>query len=244
MGALSRPCRRLRGGGNPLGTRASGAIGPTVVESVQGVGARESPRPQRDGEQKGRGLGGEAWARSWRLPWGHGRLRPSFSQAGQCFHSAQGVNREEELGVTGHPACPVQGQATGGHHEVEVGMVVHLLAPGVEQGQEADASPEVPGVDGDFQEGMGGRLEEEAVDGSTVLQGQRSQESGQREDDVGVGDGKEVGTLGVQPLGRLAALALGAVPVPARVVGDPSLPTLVALVHVPAQRRSPALEQG
>jgi hypothetical protein len=97
-----------------------------------------------------------------------------LGEKGQKFtpeDPAQDTDREEELGRTGHPACSVQGQAAGGHHAVEVGMVVELLTPGMEQGEEADASPEVPGIGADLEEGLGGRLEEEAVNRSAVLEG-------------------------------------------------------------------------
>jgi len=61
---------------------------------------------------------------------------------------------------------------------------------------------------------------------------------------VEVGDGQEVRLLGLEPLGRLAALALGTVPVPAGVVGDLQLPAVVTPLDVSTQNPGPALGDG
>jgi hypothetical protein len=46
---------------------------------------------------------------------------------------------------------------------VDVGVVLEVLPPGVEDGQEADLGPEVLGIGGDLLQGLGGGAEEKAV---------------------------------------------------------------------------------
>ena len=73
---------------------------------------------------------------------------------------------------------------------------------------------------------------------------QGSQKLGQGEHDVEVGDGQKVRLLSLEPLGRLAALALGAVPVPAGVVGDLPLAAVITRLDVTTQGARPALGDG
>ena len=47
--------------------------------------------------------------------------------------------------------------------------MLQVLAPGVEHGQEADLGPEMFGVGGDLPQGLGGGLEQEAVDLPLIL---------------------------------------------------------------------------
>jgi hypothetical protein len=77
-----------------------------------------------------------------------------------------------------------------------------------------------------------------------VLQGQGCEDLGQGEHDVEVGDGEEMRLLGLEPPGRLAALALGAVPVSAGVVGDLPLAAVITCLNVATQDARPALGDG
>src|SRR5262249_19131147 len=62
----------------------------------------------------------------------------------------------------------------------------------------------------------------------------------QREDDVEVGHGQQLGFPLLHPLSRRGALALGAMPVAAAVVGDGRVGALLAARNVPASWRSHA----
>ena len=56
-------------------------------------------------------------------------------------------------------------------------MVLEVLAPGVEDGQQADLGPEVLGIGGELQQGLGGGPEQQAVDhrvGSASASGPRT----------------------------------------------------------------------
>jgi hypothetical protein len=61
------------------------------------------------------------------------------------------------------------------------------LAPGVEDGEEAEASTEVARVLGDLLERPGRGAQQKIVDDSRVLEGERCKGLGQGEDHVGIG---------------------------------------------------------
>ena len=64
---------------------------------------------------------------------------------------------------------------------------------------------------------------------------------GKREDDVEVSDRQQVGLALGQPRARGGALALGAVPVAAAVVGDPLMAAVLAGLDMTAQSRRAAM---
>ena len=118
-------------------------------------------------------------------------------------------------------------------------MMLQVLAPSVEDGEKADLSSEMLGVGGDPTKGLGGGLKEEAVDHPGVLQGDRVERRGESEDDMEVFDGEQLGLACLHPVGGSGGLALGAVAVAARVVGDLLMPAPVTRLDVPAQRGGP-----
>ena len=119
-------------------------------------------------------------------------------------------------------------------------MVLEVLAPGVQDGQEPDLGPEVLRVGGDLLQGLGGGTEQEAVDHPGVLQGDRAEHCRERKDHMEVLDREQFRCPGLHPLRRGGGLALGAVAVAARVISDLPMPAAVALLDVPAQRGGPA----
>jgi hypothetical protein len=132
--------------------------------------------------------------------------------------AAQDPHGKKEVRGGGYPSRPIGGQAAGGHHAVDVGMEREFLAPGVEDSEEPDLGPEVTGVGSHLEQGPRCSLKEESIDHPRVLKGQRGQKLRQGEDHVEVWDGQQMRLLGIEPLGRLTTLALGAMPVAAGVV--------------------------
>jgi len=169
---------------------------------------------------------------------------PELSQELAPEQAAQDPDGKEEVGRRGDPPGSIRGQSPSGHDTVQVGMMREGLAPGMENSQEPDGGPEVAGVGRHLQQCPGRSLEQEPIDHLRVLEGHGGQELGQGEHDVEVGDGQEVRLLGLEPLGRLTALALGTVPVPAGVVGDLPLAAVVTLLDVAPQSAGPALDHG
>jgi hypothetical protein len=101
--------------------------------------------------------------------------------------AAEDAHGQEEAGPTRLPGASVLGQAPGGDHAVDMGVMDQSLAPGVENDEEADLSAEVARVGGNVLKRPGCRAQEKGVDEVGAVQGERRQGLGQCEDDVGVG---------------------------------------------------------
>jgi hypothetical protein len=106
----------------------------------------------------------------------------------------------------------------------------------VEDGSKADAGAQVLRVGGDPCHGLDGGAEQEVVDHGLVLEGDRGDLGGQREDDVEVSDRQEIGFPIGQPVSRGRALAPWAVPVAAGVVGDAQMAAVVAAFDMATER--------
>ncbi len=72
------------------------------------------------------------------------------SQELAAKHAAKHAHRQEESRPAGDPTRAIRSQATSRHDAMHMRMVLKVLTPGVEDGQEADLSPEVLGVGGDL----------------------------------------------------------------------------------------------
>ncbi len=153
--------------------------------------------------------------------------------------AAEDTNRQEEPRPAGDPPRGVGREPAAGDDAMDVGVVLEVLPPGVQHGEEADLGPEVLGIGGDLSQGGGGGLEQEAVDHPRVLQGDRVERRGQGEDDVEIRDRQEFRFAGLRPVGGGVCLTLGAVAIAAGVVGDPPVPAPVAGFDMAAQRRGP-----
>ena len=77
--------------------------------------------------------------------------------------------------------------------------------------------------------------EQQVVDDGLVLERDWRDRGRQGEDEVIVGDRQQIVSLGFQPLSRRRALALRAMTVPARVVGDLNMGAVVAALDVTAE---------
>jgi hypothetical protein len=100
------------------------------------------------------------------------------------------------------------------------------------------------GVAGDCDQHFGGHVEQQAVDHGLVLVRDVGDGRWQREDHVVVLHRQQIGLPGVEPALGGTALALRAVPVPARVVGDLVGTATVATQNVTPQCRAAALFDG
>src|SRR5713226_3805177 len=122
-------------------------------------------------------------------------------------------------------------------------MVGHRRAPGVEDGGEADAGAEVPGIGGDGEQRFGRRAEQQIVDHRLVLVGERGDLGRQGEDQVEVADRQQIGLARGEPILRRRTLALGTMPVAARVVGDPAVAAILTALDMTAEgSRAAALD--
>ena len=123
-------------------------------------------------------------------------------------------------------------------------MVSERRAPGVQDGQDADACAEVLGVGRDGDQRLGRCLKEQIVDHGLVLIGDVGDGPRQREHHVIVRHRQELGLARREPFLRCGALALRAMPIAAGVVGDLRVRALLAARDMAAQRRRPAALDG
>ena len=171
---------------------------------------------------------------------------PGLMQRREAFEkqppeqARQRPDGQEEAGLAGDPARTVRRQAAAGHNHVHVRVVSQSRAPGVQHGGEANASPQVFWVGRNGDRRLGGGPEQQVVDDGLVLERDWRDRGRQGEDEVIVGDRQQIVSLGFQPLSRRRALALRAMTVPARVVGDLNMGAVVAALDVTAKRRSAA----
>jgi hypothetical protein len=133
------------------------------------------------------------------------------------------------------------GEAAAGDQAVEVGMVHEVLAPGVEDGREAQFGLEA--LPAELEQCSAGALKEQAVERGLVLEDERAQGGGEGEDPVEIADGQERAPLLLEPLAAALVLAGGAVAVAAAVGPPMGAVTLLALPHRPAQLSGATLGQ-
>src|SRR5208283_4034271 len=115
-------------------------------------------------------------------------------------------------------------------------MMMEVLAPGMEHGQEADPRAQMFGVGGDSQEGFGRSAKEHAVNDPLVLEGQGRDRPGQREDDVKVLDRQQLAGALFEPRRAGGALALRAMAIAAGAIGNRAVAAAVALFDVATER--------
>ncbi len=92
-------------------------------------------------------------------------------------------------------------------------MMFHFLVPCVEHAEEADLRAQMFGVACDFEQRFRTEPKQQVVDEPLVLQCERSQAAGQREDDVSVAGGQDLGRTRLDPALSGIGLALRAMPV-------------------------------
>ena len=147
----------------------------------------------------------------------------------------KGLDGQEETVAGGDPGIGIGTQPTARDHNMQMGMKVEILIPGVEHCREADLGPQALIVPGKLQEGAGSGCEEEIEDEFLVEQGQGVEFVGQGDHQVKVVSWQESLPTFFQPLCLLEALALGTVAIAAGVIGDRQVTAAMsAKVHVSA----------
>lgn len=99
-------------------------------------------------------------------------------------------------------------------------------------------------VGGDRDQRLGRGLEQDAVDRGLVVVGNVSDQRRQREDNVIVGHGQQLSLSIGEPFSGCRTLALRAVAIAARVVGNACVGTRLAAFDMPAESRRAAALNG
>ena len=68
--------------------------------------------------------------------------------------ASQHGTRQEVTSSAGDPAGTIQSQTTSGNQAVQMGMVLQILAPSMEHGEDADAGTEKAWIGGQFEQGF------------------------------------------------------------------------------------------
>jgi hypothetical protein len=118
-------------------------------------------------------------------------------------------------------------------------MVLQVLAPGVEHGNEADLGPEMTRVGSDCAQRFGRRLEQDGVHRSLVPEGDFGGWRRQGEDDVEIRHRQQFGLALGQPRHPCQSLAFRAMAIPTRIVGDADQAAIGTALDVAAEGRRP-----
>jgi hypothetical protein len=119
---------------------------------------------------------------------------------------------------------------------MHVRMADQGLPPRVEDAQHADRCAEVARVGRDVTERRRTRLKEPRVEACAIPIGQGQQSVWEREDDVHIGHVEQVSLARVKPTLPRLRLALWAVPISARVIGDGLMSAGATPIEMPAER--------
>ena len=158
--------------------------------------------------------------------------------------TAEHLDGKKEGAARGDPAGVVRSETAGGKHAVDMRMMLQTLIPGMEHAEEADLRAQMPWIAGDLQQGLGAGVKQQVVDQPFVLQCERGQFPRQREDDVDIAGGQQFPFPRLEPAQAGVALALGTVPVAARVVRDGGMSAVRAAIAMSAERGGAAARDG
>src|SRR6266849_10924922 len=146
------------------------------------------------------------------------------------------LDGKKEIVTWFDPARVIGRQSTGWHHAMDMWVGREFLTPGMQNAEETDFRTEVFGIAGHFEKSFRTGVKQEIVDDLLVLQDQRGQMTGKREDDMDVARREQLLATCCEPAVASPGLTLWAVPVSTRVVGDGTMPAASALIEMPAER--------
>ena len=138
----------------------------------------------------------------------------------------------------------IWGQATCREDAVEMGVMLELLAPGMEDGQASQVGTEMLGIAGNIQEGLGDSAKQQGIEHTGILEDQRTQRLGQGKDRVHIRRVENILLLLGEPGGLGGPMAFGTMPVTARVIAALFVGAMITAGGVPAQGRGTAQENG
>src|SRR5215472_19353429 len=126
---------------------------------------------------------------------------------------------------------------------VRVRMMRHRRAPTVEHSGNANLGAKPLGIGGDHQRRLSRRREQQTVDRGFVVVGDIGDWTGQREHEMEIADGQQLGLALGEPFLGGGGLTLRAMPVAAAVVGNDSIGAVLAARDMAAKRyRAAALD--
>src|SRR5208282_2009993 len=169
---------------------------------------------------------------------------PESSDELAAEDTAEHLDGQEEGAAGRYPTGTIGSETSSGDYTVDMRMMLQSLVPGMEHAEEADPGSKVPGIAGDLQQSCSTGVKQQVIDQPFILQGERSQFPRQGEDDMHVVSGQQLSFPRLEPAQARVALALGAVPVTARVVRDGGMSAVRTLIAMSTQRGGTAACDG
>jgi len=148
--------------------------------------------------------------------------------------------RQEEAGSAIDPRCSIWRKAAAGYDAMKVGMILQVLAPAMKHGDMTYARTHVFWIGGDDAQGLGGGLEQDAINLCLVLMGDGGNDRRQGEYHMEVWHRQQVCPTIFQPAASRSALTFRTVPVAAGIICNALLPAVAALLHMTAEGRRAA----
>jgi len=165
------------------------------------------------------------------------QLGMGFASKGHEFgaeNPGQGLDRDQ-IAFSGDSPLPFRAQAPGRDQAMDMGMEDHGSAPGVQHGEQADPASDIVRVGRQFDQRLGRRLHQHAVEAFLVAAHRLPQGLGQGEDGMGIGDRQQLGLSLCQPPGGVGGMALGAAAMAAGVIDPVPVSAMPALGHLAAK---------
>src|SRR6266404_9966901 len=156
-------------------------------------------------------------------------------ETGQKFSTkdtAEDLHGQEERIARADPTTVVWRYSARRNSAVNVGMQQQVLSPSVKNANHADFCPQVYGIGRDLQQRLRAGSEQQVVEQTRVVQGQHMEFMGHSEHHMEGAGGQEFSLMGRQPTLARLGLALGTVPISARVVRDGLMSTAQAGIPV------------
>ena len=154
---------------------------------------------------------------------------------------AQDGDRQEEARPGVDPLRAVWCHAAHRHDTMDVGMVLEALAPRVQHQQPANGRSQSFRIRGDLEQRLRGGTKQEVVHDALVAEREARQRLRHRENEVDVAHRQELRLPRGDPRVPCRGQTLGTMPIPAAVVGEGRLRTLLTAIAMPAERRGAAL---
>jgi len=164
-------------------------------------------------------------------------LFESALQSGSKFaleHAAEHFHRKKEGIPRLDPVLAVEGQSSRGNDAVDVRVVFQFLSPGMENAEESDLGAKMFGITSDLDQRLSTGTEQQVIEHSLVLECKRRQQTRESEYHMNVARGEEFLTARLDPTFPGVGLALGTMPIPARVVRDDSMAATGTFIQMSA----------
>lgn len=154
------------------------------------------------------------------------------------------MDGKEEAWPAAEPA-PIWRESAARDEAMDVRMMGECLAPCVKNGQEPDLTAKVPRIGGDGFKSCGNGVEQDGINDGLVVEGDLGDFCWHREHDMEIRHRQQIGLTISEPSFACRALALGAMPVAAGVIGDTGMRAVLTGLDMTAKRCCPAeLDRG